>query len=184
MSLASDFGMYYRSTYIGYRTSSGRVIPFYVSEVSGGDGSHSEESQQDLVFHGVCIYDDRSTERNVRLGDGLLVLELPELGYIQVNGRHLWITYRPIHQASKGLSGRRVVGTGIGNNTAKAIYKALHDQPDNLARQFHKTDTTMSYKGRQIGTIEGTTLTLLKVGEYLVPYVGKVFPELTVQVQE
>lgn len=179
MSLANDFRLYYRGTYVGYRTSGGRVVPFYVDEVSGGGRDYSLESQESLVFHGNVLYDDRSTSRNIELGDGTLVLELPELGYIVRRNAPVWLTYKPVHQASKGLSGRRLVGSALNADVARAIYLAIHEQPDDLARQFFfRGNGELHYKGRIIGTHENGTVTLTAQAAYLHPYVGKAFPNI------
>lgn len=178
MSLASDMGMYYRSTYIGYRTSGGRVLPFYVHEVEGQGNDYSQESMDSLVFTGIVLYDDREQHKSVELASGSLVLELPELGYIIVNNRPRWLSYKPVQQASKGLSSRRLVGSTLNGGVAKLIFKAVHEQPDNLARQFCFHNGKILYKGLNIGTIEGDVYTVSC--QYLVPYLSKAFPDLNV----
>lgn len=184
MSLASDMSMYYRNTYIGYRTSAGRVLPFYVQEVHGGRDDYSEESMNSLVFVGIVYYDDRETTRNIRMSDNALVLELPELGYIIVNNRPRWLTYRPVQQASKGLSSRRLVGSAMNAGVAKLIYRALHEQPDNLARQFCFHQGTVLYKGMNIGSVEDNTIVIKHLNRNYVPYVTKAFPDMNVTIGE
>lgn len=186
MSLASDMSMYYRNTYVGYRTAAGRVLPFFVQEVNGrsSDSDYSQENMDSLIFTGIVYYDDRETNRNVVLGEGRLVLELPELGYIISNGRPRWLTYRPVQQASKGLSGRRLVGSAMNNGVAKLIYKALWEQPDNLARQFCFHNGNVLYKGMNIGTREGDNCIIKHLNRFHAPYLIKAYPDLNVSVGE
>lgn len=180
MSLADDFRLYYRQTYIGYRTNSGRVLPFYVQEVTGGGGNSGETGMNRLVFHGQVMYDDRQTEREVRYSSDKLVLELPELGYVHHRGRNIWLTYRPVHQASKGLSGRRLVGSQMNNDVARAIYRAVHEQPDNLARQFSfDANGKLFYKKREVGSHAGGTVTIKSAVSWLSAYITKAFSNIT-----
>lgn len=184
MSLAYDFSMYYRNTFVGYKGEDGRVYPMAVQEVSGNSDGYDQETMDNLVFHGIVLNDDRDVRVDVRLGSGDLVLELPELGYIYQEGRPRWLTYTPVQQASKGLSSRRVVGARITNSIARAIYKALHDQPDHLARQFCFHNGTVLYKGVCIGTCESESDVVIKSNrQYLIPYLNKVFPNLQVSIE-
>ncbi|MGL5013647.1 MAG: hypothetical protein ACRC6V_05065 [Bacteroidales bacterium] len=185
MSLSADFQLYYRQTYVGYRTNSGRTLPFYIQDVTGG-GSHNDSGLNRLVFHGQVMYDDRQTEREVRYNSEKLVLELPELGYVHYRGRNIWLTYRPVHQASKGLSGRRLVGTQMNNDVARAIYRAVNDQPNDLARQFSfDANGNLYYKRREVGTHSEGTATLKSDVPYLRAYLMKAYPNITeVEVSE
>ncbi|MGL5014465.1 MAG: hypothetical protein ACRC6V_09285 [Bacteroidales bacterium] len=175
MSLVDDFRLYYRQTYVGYRTNSGRILPFYVQEISSG-GSGIDN----LNFVGQVMYDDRNTDRTVSIGSGKLILELPELGYVVYRGRPLWLSYRPVHQASKGLQGRRVVGSQMNNDLARAIYRAVNDQPNDLARQFLLADNgKLYYKKREIGTHSGDTATVKEAVSYLGAYLTKAYPNIS-----
>lgn len=186
MSLASDMSMYYRNTYIGYRTNGGRVLPFFIQEVNGrnSDSDYSQESMDELVFSGIVYYDDREQNKNISFNSGRLVLDLPELGYIVLNGRPRWLTYRPVQQASKGLSGRRVVGVGMNASVAKLIYKAVQDQPDNLARQFCFHNGKVLYKGLEQGTRDGDNVVLKHSSRFYAPYLLKAYPDLNVTIGE
>lgn len=183
MSLASDFHLYYSGSYVGYRLDCGRVIPFYVHEVSGDVDGHQVGSENELTFYGVILNDERHTDANEVLGSGRLVLELPELGYVQIGNNWKWLSYRPVHMANKGLSGRRVIGNTVNNNTAKGIYRAIHTQSDNLSRQFHRTREFLNYKGREVGSNNPDgSISLYPEWKHLVPFVQKVFTTETVEV--
>lgn len=183
MSLASDFHMYYSGTYVGYRLDSGRVVPFYVHDVIGDSDSYDAEAESSLVFRGLVLKDEVAIDYNVTLGEGRLVLELPELGYVKIGNNWKWLSYRPVHMACKGLTGRRVIGSTVNNACARAVYKAIHEKPDNLARQFHLNQRSLNYKGREVGSnnSEGV-ISLYPEWKHLVSYAQKVFTTTTVEV--
>lgn len=182
MSIRDDFRMYYRGCYIGVRIE-GVVHPFYVDEVDGGGRDWSEASKNSLVFHGRTILPGNDIQfGHIRMDSGNVVLELPELGYIQHRGHHYWLRYRPQHAASKGLSSRRVSGVmSINDHIAAAIFAALHAQPNHTARQFAFVDDRVLYKGRVIGsTNEAGQVTLVEAARYLQQLISKVFPDKAV----
>ena len=177
MSIRDDFRMYYRGTYIGVRKD-GVVIPFYVDEVDGGGRDWSETSKNSLVFHGRFVEDDEVQLGRVTMSSGNVILELPELGYIEYRGINLWLRYRPQHVASKGLSSRRVTGImSLNDDIARSIFKAVRVQPNHTARQFAFSNGEVLYKNRVIGTYSDEHVRLNDQARFLVPVFAKAFPE-------
>ena len=179
MSIRDDFSMYYRGTYIGARQADGTVVPFFVDNVDGGGRDYSETSKNSLVFLGRSVLAEDVEFGQIRMDSGNVVLELPELGYIQHRGSHYWLRYRPQHIASKGLTGRRVAGLmQINDHIARAIYAAITAQPNHSARQFAFVGESLLYKDRTVGTIrEGGEIQLNEAAVFLRGVLAKAFPD-------
>lgn len=185
MSLVDDFALYYRGTYIGYRGRDGRVRPFYVEGVNRTQRfeGHGEENLQYLRFSGCVVDRDDSQVWPDSIDYNEAILQLPDLGYVKIGQRWIWLAYRSLRQAAKGLTGRRLSGSSLNNNVAKQIYRAMHDQPDSTTRQFHFFDNgDVGYKGRKVGIHLDGVVTLHPEVRYLVPYINKCFPDKTVEV--
>lgn len=185
MSLVDDFSLYYRGSYIGFRGNDGRVRPFYVEGVNRTqrfDG-HGEENLQYLKFIGTVMDQDDSQEWPDEITYNEAVLQLPDLGYVKSGQRMLWLSYRSLRQAAKGLTARRLNGASLTHSLAKQIYRAMHDQPDSTARQFHFfSNGDVGYKGRKIGSCSENLVTISSEAQYLIPYINKCFPDKMVEV--
>lgn len=190
MSLTEDFNNYYRNTFVGFRDETGRVRPFFINRVTSRRGLNNttqylDEGLQYLKFEGRTLdgIDGEVWEGEVRFDTGQVVLELPELGYIDLNGVPVWVRYNPVHQRVKGLCGVRLVGASMNDRTAIAIYRAIHAQPDHTARQFAFHNGEVYYKGRIIGRYSDDAVTLVQGAAYLGSFIEKCFPEKTVEVR-
>lgn len=177
MSLRRDFKLYYEGSYVGFRSDSGEVLPFYVYEVLGGGDTYDKESEDSLIFSGRLFKSSSKTKDiQVSLGSGLLVLSLPELGYVKHGDHCYWLSYRPVRAAQKGLSSNKVVGARLTGQLVLDIYKAAHEEPCSLRRQFFVRDGQIYYKGRFVGTILDGVESFLDVFSYVKDYYNKAFP--------
>ncbi|MGL6130034.1 MAG: hypothetical protein ACRCZ9_00280 [Fusobacteriaceae bacterium] len=68
----------------------------------------------------------------------------------------------------------------MNNDLARAIYRAVNDQPNDLARQFLLSDNgKLYYKKREIGTHSGDTATVKEAVSYLGAYLTKAYPNIS-----
>lgn len=185
MSLARDFHNYYGNCYVGFRPErNGQLRAFFVTNVNTGrnhnDNDYSDEAVNNLRFSGYYLIDgERREVNNTTLSAGKLELEMPELGYVHRNNRHMYLTFRPQRSMRKGMCGRRVDGCqgNMGDGLAEAIYDSVHHVPDALRRQFAIDDGKLMYKGRRIGLVNGENYDVFVPYRYLGQFVRKAFGE-------
>ena len=185
MSLARDFHNYYGNCYVGFRPErNGQLRAFFVNNVKTGrnhnENDYSEEAVNNLRFSGYYLVDgERRDVNNTTLSAGKLELEMPELGYVHRNNRHMYLTFRPQRSMRKGLCGRRVDGCqgNLGDGLAESIYDSVHHGPCALRRQFAIVDGALMYKGRKIGTSGGDNFSVFVPYRYLGQFVRKAFGE-------
>ncbi|UZV39709.1 hypothetical protein APT65_00106 [Trabzonvirus APT65] len=177
MSLAEDFNMYYGNTYVGLPDRNGVVMPFWVTGISRGrdfnNNDYGEDAVKALKFSGIHFTDQGDEEKTVVYTK--LVLEMPELGYFNYQGRNFFLTWRPTRSTKKGMCDRRIAGTNqLTSDFVKQIYKTVHAKPDSLSRQFLTENGKVRYKGYVVGNVENQLMTILKKFKYIVPYLKKV----------
>ena len=187
MSLSRDFHNYYGNCYVGFRaTPQSPVIPFMVTGIRTGrnmnENDYSEQAIDRLRFTGYTVGDNGETQgrEDVTLASGKLVLEMPELGYIRVNNRYHWLSFKPQRSMRKGLCGRRLdglAGANFNDNMARQVYLEAHNKVDPLQRHFSVQGEELHYKGRRIGSVRNGDYELFVPYRYLSHFVRKAFGE-------
>lgn len=180
MSLAEDYTMYYGGTYVGMADRNGVVRPFWVTGVSRGrdfnNNDYSEAAINALKFSGTFFTENNPEDKTVPYTK--LILEMPDLGYINYQGRDYYLTWRPSRSTKKGLCDRRIAGVNRMDNTfVKAIYESIHNNPDPLSRQFLIKEDKVAYKGYLVGTVDNQLIKVAKKFKYVLPFLRKVLRE-------
>lgn len=181
MSLAEDFNMYFGGTYVGLADQHGVIRPFWVTSVARGrdfnNNDYSEAAVNALRFTGTH-YRNEDMEEEKTVPYGKLVLEMPDLGYIEHRGKFYYLTWRPTRSTKKGLCDRRISGVNrLDYNFVRSIYETVHKNPNPLARQFCIQEGKVAYKGYLIGTVDNKLLKIAKKFKYLLPFINKTLEE-------
>ena len=200
MSLSEDFGMYYNSTYVGYRKPDGSVVPFYVESVehdndvldlSSLDGqaysaiAYSDVALNALRFYGILTNSDgRNMGKSVCVNEGKLVFELPDSRYIKYLNQYYWVSYRAQRTTKKGISARRI--TGVPNfdyTVVAAMFSEVNDE-NIIGNCFLKKGDELHYKGVHVGDYGegGDSIVLVPEASHLVRPVQRELPQCQISV--
>lgn len=194
--LRNDFEMYYSGSYIGVlNEETGKVNPFYVESMdydsNYGDGSvRNPEAVNGLVFRGQEIIDARGTTRRrsiTGLENEQLVTELPDLGYVMINGRFQWITYRPNRTVKKGICGRRLTTHHCDSRVMWAIYH--QSENGRISKDYIKRElgdgTFLEYKNQIVGRyLSETEIEIEPEMEFQLSRIREENPECQIQVKQ
>lgn len=204
MSLSEDFGMYYGSTFVGYRNRDGEIEPFSIDTVSFDERvlslrelsraerervGYTEEAMNALVFHGA-VYNGGSYEaRAIKHSDPNLVLELPDSKFVKIRNTFHWVSYRANRTTKKGLTQRRVCGlpSFTWENILEFLSEKVH--PETFGNVFLKTGDDLRYKDVYIGkfigepTDGGHIIELFPEASHLSRAVSREIPNCQVTVQ-
>lgn len=193
MALSDDFGMYYCSTYVGYRDPEHGLLPFQIEAVTHDNNvmnlramsasdretlGFSDDALDALVFHGTVRYPNGNYEnRSVPHTDDKLVLELPDSRYIKWRNRYYWVSYRANRSTKKGLTSRRVCGMPVFDWDTIAEFFSERKYPEVSGNVFLKTDDDLRYKDVYIGKFVGEGIELFPEAAHLLRSVSQEYPE-------
>lgn len=200
MSITSDMDLYYRRTYLGYKCANGIVKPFSVENTmvqshlldENGDIDidllsrdlhiNHEGIKSSLCFFGY-LYDsngDHNGQITINFDDPNLVWDLPELGYVKIGSKWVWMNYRAVHSAKKGFYLDRVNSKGSIRST-KHVYQVFNTvlNEDNPHKDLLMKNDKLFYKGLLIGLKDGEVINLKPQAAYLVSFVQENFPNQT-----
>ena len=194
MSLRDDFSMYYGGTWLGYRPAGSEVIyPFCVQDVGYSSRRfnptseaerYSEQAIAALKLVGYYWNGEDNVSVEGFIGDGMFVLDNPELGYVTVNGNKVWTTYRPHRSTKKGLTARRVAGWPSGGRNEREfllnLYRDVSTMVDPNERLFDlRENGRLNYKGRHIATESDGVMSVNPAFNHVKPFILKAFPGKT-----
>lgn len=174
--LSGDFSMYYRGTYVSRRDESGTLLVMYVREVySEGDGTQIE----DLFFVGEA-FDRRGTYIN----DGGQVtwpaieinLNVPRMGYRLIGKTPVYLTMGVNNRTQKkGFCIDLVATYPRVSLNRPAIFAAVEDKhfEGRISRDLTLHDSTLMWRGSEIGSFTEGVLTLKKTYEHVRDFVCK-----------
>lgn len=198
MALSDDFGMYYCSTYVGYRDPEHGVLPFQIEAVthdnnvmnlramSGSDREtvgFSDAALDALVFHGTVRYPSGDyVNKSVHHSDARLILELPDSKFIKYRNRFHWISYCANRSTKKGITSRRMTGLPVYDWDTLAAFFSEESYPEVSGGVFLKTDDDLRYKDVYIGKFVGEGIELFPEAAHLVRSVTREYPGCQVEV--
>jgi hypothetical protein len=153
MSIVRDYSWYYADTHVGYRID-GVVHAFRVESIDY-DGDEPEEDEfYDDDLDRISLYGYYRNEENwhdlqyrsIPLHDGNLVLKLPRLGQIKIEGTYRYLSYIPHRSVKKGFCEMRVAGNhnGLTSRVVAQIFKDGYSPSPKCP--FNVTDGKIMYK--------------------------------------
>lgn len=170
MSLLRDFQHYYCGTWIAQRSPDGKNLPLYVLDVRQQGNfdidDYSHDAEMSLVFEAERWTKnsegqfERQIVGNIPVFDHSLILESPDVGYLQHgNNTVSWTHINPVRQRAKGLMGNKLRGTppSLGRSIpGDLVYNLFNPEFEGLVTRFiyiNPVDGKVYYKGAYVGNV-------------------------------